>query len=136
MDETISKWMINPPPTHGPPCSILGDREEVGSLELPTLLLVIVTPHCCCRFLQLPKKERRRMKERKEKIYKQKQNKKMMALWIKKQGLLSKLFFVFFSHLVFAPRGSIDNPSFFSFHISNIQAPLGFNSPWNNTFHA
>jgi len=67
MDEIISKWMKNPPPMHGLPFSIIGDKKEVGSLELPTLLLVAVAPHCCCWFLWLPKKERGRMKEREKK---------------------------------------------------------------------
>jgi len=97
IDEIISKWMN--PPMHGPPFSIIGDKKEVGSLELPTLLLVAVAPHCCCWFLWLPKKERGRMKERGKKMYIKKRNKTMMALWIKTRPFFKVVFlfcFVFF----------------------------------------
>jgi hypothetical protein len=72
-------------------------------------------------------------------MYIKKRNKTMMAPWIKTRPFFKVVFMfcfvLFFPHFVFVPRGSFDNLSFFSFHVSNIQAPLGFNSSWNNTFH-
>jgi len=92
-----SKQMKDPPPTHGPPCLVVGDKEKVGSLELPTLFPMAITPHCCCWFLWLPKKERGRTKERKKKIYICKKNKTMMNPWIKTMPSF-KVVFLFCFH--------------------------------------
>ncbi len=50
-------------------------------------------------------KERGRMKERKEFFNKKNQNEKMMAPWIKTGPFFKVVFLVFFSHLVFVPKG-------------------------------
>ncbi len=67
-------------------------------------------------------------------MYKKK-NKTMMDPWIKTMPSFKVVFLFCFHTLSLLLGVLLTTLPFFSFHMSNIQAPLRFNSPWNNTFH-